>query len=237
MSGDDNGRPIVGGVKWAELQAPWPEYCHKHRTAEDGKRLKYVGWRTIQGRLDACCGQFGWGVQVFVDAQHGVVTATITIHDGQRTITRSDAAGIEGVPLATGWEDSVKIGVTEACKRAAGQFGIGRELYEEAVEGQPVATSVGVAPASAVGTTGDGKPVPSTGDIADVLAETQGVEHDHTASPVDPPQAEKVDTATVAAAAITPAIGSTVACPKCAREFGSPARPPTVAGSAIGAGG
>ena len=149
MSGDDNGRPIVGGVKWAELQAPWPKHCHKHRTAEDGKRLTYVGWRTIQGRLDACCGPFGWGVQVFVDAQHGVVTATLAIHDGQRTITRSDAAGIEGVPLATGWEDSVKIGVTEACKRAAGQFGIGRELYMEPVEGQPAATGVNVAAVAA----------------------------------------------------------------------------------------
>ena len=151
MSGDDNEQrqPIVGGVKWTELQAPWPEHCHKHRTAEDGKRLTYVGWRTIQGRLDACCGPFGWGVQVFVDAQHGVVTATITIHDGQRTITRSDAAGIEGVPLAKGWEDSVKIGVTEACKRAAGQFGIGRELYMEPVEGQPAATGVSVAAVAA----------------------------------------------------------------------------------------
>ena len=215
MSGDDNGRPIVGGVKWEALQAPWPVHCHKHRTAEDGKRLKYVGWRTIQGRLDACCGQFGWGVQVFVDAQHGVVTATITIHDGQRTITRSDAAGIEGVPLATGWEDSVKIGVTEACKRAAGQFGIGRELYEEAVEGQPVATAVGEP------TTGG---VTTPAEIADVLAETQGVEHDHEASPVDPPQAEKADTATVAAAQskgakVSMVLGDTTACPKCAREF------------------
>ena len=231
MSGDDNGRAMVGGVKWAELQAPWPEYCHKHRTAEDGKRLTYVGWRTIQGRLDACCGPFGWGVQVFVDAQHGVVTATITIHDGQRTITRSDAAGIEGVPLATGWEDSVKIGVTEACKRAAGQFGIGRELYREAVEGQPEATR------DVVSRLQGGVDTPA--GIADALAETQGVEHDHEASPVDPPQAEKADTATVAAAAITPMPSATRRWhARSARASSrSPARPPSVAGSAIGAGG
>ena len=153
---------------------------------------------------------------MFVDAQHGVVTATITIHDGQRTITRSDAAGIEGVPLATGWGDLVKTGVTEACKRAAGQFGIGRELYEEAVEGQPVATAVGVADYVA--------PVETPAGIADTLAETQGVEHDHTASPVDPPQAEKADTVEVVAAQskgakVSMVLGDTTACPKCAREF------------------
>ena len=35
MSGDTR----IGGVKWAELQAPWPAYCHKHRTTDDGKQL------------------------------------------------------------------------------------------------------------------------------------------------------------------------------------------------------
>ena len=219
MSGDDNGRARIGGVPWDALVAPWPAWQTVPITLSDGKAATGVSWRCVQERLDEVVKPWGWDCQCFVDGQLAIVTATITIRDGQITVSRTDCAGVEGEPMTPGWSDAVKTAATEACKGAAGQFGIGRELYEDPLKATRQATGVGVAPASAVGTTGDGKPVPSTGDIADVLAETQGVEHDHEASPVDPPPVEKADTATVAAVAITPAIGDTTACPKCAREF------------------
>ena len=129
----------------------------------------------------------------------------------------------------TGWEDSVKIGVTEACKRAAGQFGIGRELYGEAVEVQVLATG------SSRGNRRRRRNCPQISPTCwprrkasnTIMRRRQWTRR----------KPRKSDTGTVAAAAITPAIGSTTACPKCSREFtvtGKTAERAT--GSAIGAG-
>ena len=69
-----------------------------------------------------------------------MVKATLTIygtHDQGRNVQRENASGIEfsGDVGSEGWEDAVKTAVTDALKRCAADFGIGRELYGEPVEG------------------------------------------------------------------------------------------------------
>ena len=143
MSGDDNGRARIGGVPWDALVAPWPAWQTVPIKLSNGKSATGVSWRCVQERLDEVVKPWGWDCQCFVDGQLAIVTATISIRDGQITVSRTDCAGVEGEPMAPGWSDAVKTAATEACKGAAGQFGIGRELYEEPLNATRQATGVG----------------------------------------------------------------------------------------------
>ncbi|MED5545679.1 MAG: Rad52/Rad22 family DNA repair protein [Pseudomonadota bacterium] len=109
------------------LQAPFAPADHSWRAqsvARDGRRaqaLCYINARTVQSRLDLVCGVAGWESS-FNETRSGRVIATISIDMGSRWVSKSDGAG------ATAME-GVKGGLSDAFKRAAVMWGIGRYLY------------------------------------------------------------------------------------------------------------
>jgi hypothetical protein len=111
----------------AALQAPFAPHEHSWRAqqvARDGRKamaLCYITSRSVQNRLDAVCTPAGWE-SAFAETASGRVIATITIDLGARWVAKSDGAG------ATAMEGE-KGGLSDAFKRAAVMWGIGRYLY------------------------------------------------------------------------------------------------------------
>ncbi|HQO81115.1 MAG TPA: Rad52/Rad22 family DNA repair protein [Deltaproteobacteria bacterium] len=83
--------------------------------------LAYVTNRAIQNRLDAVCGLENWKNQ-FIPGPNGGVLCGISIRVGGEWITKWDGADNTDI-------ESVKGGLSDAMKRAAVQWGIGRYLY------------------------------------------------------------------------------------------------------------
>lgn len=110
------------------LRAPFPPHVHKWRAqglTKDGNRaqaLCYIDARIVQNRLDEVCTPAGWE-SAFAETASGRVIATITIDMGGRWTSKSDGAG------ATAMEGE-KGGLSDAFKRAAVMWGIGRYLYD-----------------------------------------------------------------------------------------------------------
>ena len=90
---------------------------------KDGQKLiivPYVTNRTIMDRFDAQFGWDGWE-NTFDEVQDGFIcTITVTV-DGHRT-SKADAASRTNI-------EAVKGGCSDAMKRCAVQFGLGRDLY------------------------------------------------------------------------------------------------------------
>lgn len=109
------------------LRAPFAPHEHSWRAQQvtrDGNRamaLCYITSRAVQNRLDDVCTPAGWESQ-FAETATGRVIATITIDMGARWVAKSDGAG------ATAMEGE-KGGLSDAFKRAAVMWGIGRYLY------------------------------------------------------------------------------------------------------------
>ncbi|TDW63121.1 Rad52/22 family double-strand break repair protein [Novosphingobium sp. PhB55] len=114
-------------VDLISLQAPFASHEHKWRAqsvARNGRRaqaLCYIDARTVQTRLDDVCGVAGWE-STFNETPSGRVIASISIDMGARWVSKSDGAG------ATAMEGE-KGGLSDAFKRAAVMWGIGRYLY------------------------------------------------------------------------------------------------------------
>lgn len=114
-------------VDLCALRAPFAPHEHNWRAqqvARDGRRaqaLCFITARLVQNRLDDVCGPGGWE-SGFTETASGRVIATISIDMGARWVTKSDGAG------ATSMEGE-KGGMSDAFKRAAVMWGIGRYLY------------------------------------------------------------------------------------------------------------
>lgn len=114
-------------VDFIALSAPFASHEHNWRAqsvARDGRRaqaLCYINARTVQTRLDDVCGVAGWESS-FAETASGRVIATISIDMGSRWVSKADGAG------ATAMEGE-KGGLSDAFKRAAVMWGIGRYLY------------------------------------------------------------------------------------------------------------
>ena len=106
------------------LRAPFEPHEHSWRAqqvAHNGDRaqaLCYITARAVQSRLDDVCGPAGWE-SAFAETASGRVIATISIDMGTRWVAKSDGAG------ATSMEGE-KVGLSDAFKRAAVMWGIGR---------------------------------------------------------------------------------------------------------------
>ena len=93
--------------------------------SRDGQKLAIVPYltnRTVMERFDK---QFGWDnwENHFHEVDGGFLcTITVTTPDG-RSVTKSDAASKTNV-------EPVKGGCSDAMKRCAVQFGLGRDLYK-----------------------------------------------------------------------------------------------------------
>lgn len=111
-----------------ELRKPFPPEVVKWRagaTTRDGKRclaLAYIDARDVMDRLDELMGPEGWQTRL-ERAEGGYVChlGLLTLSD-KAWVWKSDAAGDTGIEGAKG-------GASDALKRAAVQWGVGRYLY------------------------------------------------------------------------------------------------------------
>ena len=138
MAGEDSKEQ---GTIWEGLRAPFPKDSLKWRvgaTSRDKTRcmaLAYMDARMVMRRLDEVVGEASWSTNVFM-ASDGRCVCKLTIRVGNEDnsclVERSDASGFtqNGGRKGFGYGDMVKGAASEAFKRAAAQFGIGRYLYD-----------------------------------------------------------------------------------------------------------
>ena len=107
-----------------KLNAPTPKDAIKTRPGK-GKSgaLRYVDARYVMERLDDAVGPFGWTDQYRETEGGTVCTISITL-DGEVWVPKSDV----GTPSNI---EGVKGRFSDAFKRAAVKWGIGRDLYED----------------------------------------------------------------------------------------------------------
>lgn len=87
--------------------------------------MPYVDARTIQDRLDEVCGVAGWKDD-YEPLPDGTVVCRLSLRIGGEWITKSDVGGPSEQPDAG---DRRKAAFSDALKRAAVKFGLGRYLY------------------------------------------------------------------------------------------------------------
>lgn len=126
----------------AALSAPFPSSAIRwnvgsmNREKTEGTALPNIDPRAIENRLDEVVGPAGWEVEFSetVGGDHLVaVRCAISLHVDGRRVTKEDGAQADLVRgddvSGKGHELSVKGAYTNAFKRAASKWGIGRYLY------------------------------------------------------------------------------------------------------------
>jgi hypothetical protein len=109
-----------------ELKRPFDPKLVKWRvgaTSQDkskGIALAYIDSRDVMKRLDEVCGIDGWQAK-YVPIQDGFI-CELSIKVGDTWVTKSNAAGYTKV-------EPIKGGASDALKRSAVLFGVGRYLY------------------------------------------------------------------------------------------------------------
>ena len=112
---------------FAALAAPFSD--KEVKILPKGRGMKYITARTVMNRLDSVLGPENWE-DSYVPGEKGVLCVlTITLPDG-RKVTKADAGGHAGMQDEG---DDEKSGFSDAFKRAAVKFGIGRVLYGDGV--------------------------------------------------------------------------------------------------------
>lgn len=113
-----------------QLAAPFPpERIHWRvgRKSKDGKKaqlLAYLNARDVMERLDAVVGPENWSDSYEETPKRVICTLRICVwKDGSDWIAKSDGAGDSNM-------EGEKGGLSDAFKRAAVKFGIGRYLYD-----------------------------------------------------------------------------------------------------------
>lgn len=117
---------------WKRLAEPFPPTDIEWRVGQAGKNAKgvwckvlaYCTNRAIMARLDEVCGPQNWKNE-FRYEPNGAVLCGLSIYNGERGewVTKWD--GAENTDI-----EAVKGGLSNAMKRAAVQWGIGRYLYD-----------------------------------------------------------------------------------------------------------
>lgn len=106
-----------------ELKAPFHPNDIKTRKAFGGNKkiLHYIDARTVMERLDLVVGEANW--QSDVTSADGKTICKLSIRIDDEWIHKTDGAGDTGIEADKG-------AISDAFKRAAVLFGIGRYLYE-----------------------------------------------------------------------------------------------------------
>ena len=110
-----------------KLCAPFPIEAHKWRvgaTSRDktkGVALCYIDARDVQDRLDEAVGPENWQSE-FVETPSGRILCRLSIRIGDEWVSKMDGAGDTSI-------EGEKGGISDALKRAAVQWGVGRYLY------------------------------------------------------------------------------------------------------------
>lgn len=128
---------------------------------QQGRQLHYITARTVMNRLDTVLGPENWWDAYSPAGETSVCCAlAIRLPDGS-TVTKCDAGGNAG--MADSGDDD-KSGYSDAFKRAAVKFGVGRYLYRDGVptfaveEAAVVPAPAPPPPAKGKDKWGDGKP-------------------------------------------------------------------------------
>lgn len=114
-------------MKLADLSAEFPrDAIHWRaqtltRNGDKALALAYLDARDVMDRLDNVCGPENWQSR-YVETAKGRVLCEIGIKVGDEWVWKSDGAGDTAV-------EGEKGGISDALKRAAVQWGIGRYLY------------------------------------------------------------------------------------------------------------
>jgi hypothetical protein len=114
---------------FAALAAPFPPSEVKTRAAGGGRQLSYISARAVSNRLDNVCGPEKWKNEYFVSGDGLRCRLWIKTPDGE-WVFKEDGGGFAPMPDA---DDAQKSGYSSAFKRAAAQWGVGRELYNDGV--------------------------------------------------------------------------------------------------------
>lgn len=129
-------------MQFAELSAPFPPSQIEWRVGSTnsektrGLALAYLTARHVMERLDALCGQENWQDRYEFHGSRTVCYLSLRI--GDEWITKADGAGDSDVEAEKG-------AISDALKRAAVKWGIGRYLYDLGntwVEVEPAGRSV-----------------------------------------------------------------------------------------------
>lgn len=108
-----------------QLKAPFNPDAVKKRYAnmatKSGKILHYVDARTVMQRLDEVVGIDGWQTTLTVQCEKTLCQLSLKINN--KWLVKTDGAGDTKIAAEKG-------GVSDAFKRAAVLFGVGRYLYE-----------------------------------------------------------------------------------------------------------
>jgi hypothetical protein len=100
------------------------------KTLPKGKGLRYVTARTVMNRLDAVLGPENWWDDYpYISETSVICKLSVRLPDGE-VITKTDAGGAAGMADAG---DDDKSMLSDALKRAAAKFGVGRYLYGDGV--------------------------------------------------------------------------------------------------------
>lgn len=113
---------------FASLARPFDRRDIKVRK-QAGRELAYITARTTMNRLDEVLGPENWWDHFEVRDHSVECQLTIRLPDGT-TITKVDAGGYAGM---SDQGDDDKSGYSDAFKRAAVKFGVGRHLYGDGV--------------------------------------------------------------------------------------------------------
>lgn len=115
-------------MDFAQLSAPFaPEAIHwrAQTVTSNGDKalaLAYLDARDVQDRLDAVCGPANWR-DSYVETPKGRTICTLEVRVDGEWIGKSDGAGDTDV-------EGEKGSISDALKRAAVKWGIGRYLYD-----------------------------------------------------------------------------------------------------------
>jgi hypothetical protein len=121
----------MGDSVWDKLKAPFPADAIEWRVGRAGKSgdrawvaaLAYITSRHVMDRLDQVVGPLNWK-DTYQEISGGFVCALSLREDkGGEWITRCDGADKSDI-------EPIKGGISDALKRAAVKFGIGRYLYD-----------------------------------------------------------------------------------------------------------
>ena len=110
-----------------KFKAPFAENVIHWRIGKKSKAgnaataLAYLDARDVMKRLDDVVGLDGWS-DSYIETSSGRIICELSIKIGDKWITKSDGAGSTRI-------EGEKGGISDAFKRAAVKFGVGRYLY------------------------------------------------------------------------------------------------------------
>jgi hypothetical protein len=104
-----------------DLKRPFPVDRLRWRRGQGGSgELVYITARDVMDRLDQAVGVGGWEERYeFIG---GRMMCYLTLNISGKSVTKADGADDSNIEAAKG-------GISDALKRAAGTFGVGRYLY------------------------------------------------------------------------------------------------------------